>query len=205
MPACPAGFLLGLSVARIRTIKPDFFTSEDIVNLSPTARLLYIALWCEADREGRMKWRPGTFKMRYLPRDEIAIEAVCNELISRGLVVLYGEGLAHIPTFREHQHVNPRETASVLPAPNEHAVDKARVSDACARVSDVQVGREGKEGKGREHASARVNGENQWWKTDQGIKAKGEAEGIATRPGESFAEYKARIFDHLNAKKKAAA
>ena len=39
-------------VARIRTIKPDFFTSEDIVVLTPWARLLYIALWCEADREG---------------------------------------------------------------------------------------------------------------------------------------------------------
>ena len=41
-------------MARIRTIKPDFFTSEDIVGLTPEARLLYIALWCEADREGRL-------------------------------------------------------------------------------------------------------------------------------------------------------
>ena len=45
-------------MARIRTIKPEFFTSEDIVALSPLARLLFIALWCEADREGRLVWKP---------------------------------------------------------------------------------------------------------------------------------------------------
>jgi hypothetical protein len=43
-------------VARIRTIKPEFFTSEDIVSLPPLTRLLYIALWCEADKEGRLAW-----------------------------------------------------------------------------------------------------------------------------------------------------
>jgi len=54
-------------MARIRTIKPEFFTSEDIVSLTPHARLLYIAMWCEADKEGRMTWRPKTLKMRYFP------------------------------------------------------------------------------------------------------------------------------------------
>ena len=137
-------------MARIRTIKPDFFTSEDIVSLSPHARLLYIALWCEADREGRMAWRPGTFKLRYFPGDDVKIEELGAELTDRGLIKLYGDGLAYIPTFLEHQHVNPREAQSSLPVP-----------DACSRVPDAQVGREGKEGKGKEgevdasHAVAR--------------------------------------------------
>ena len=56
-------------MARIRTIKPEFFTSEDIVSLSPLARLLYQATWCEADKEGRLQWKPGTFKLRYFPAD----------------------------------------------------------------------------------------------------------------------------------------
>ena len=127
-------------MARIRTIKPEFFTSEDIVSLSPLARLLYIALWCEADREGRMNWKPRTFKLRYLPADDVPIDALCAELIASGLVVLYGNGLAYIPKFSRHQHLNPREGASSLPDP----VDNSRDSDACARVSDTQVGREGK-------------------------------------------------------------
>jgi hypothetical protein len=135
-------------VARIRTIKPEFFTSEDIVGLSAFARLLYIALWCEADREGRLSWRTGTYKLRYFPADRVDIEALCMELVERGLIVLYGDRFAHIPTFLAHQHVNPREAASVLPAPPVH--------DASSRVTDAQGGREGKEGKGKEDASSRV-------------------------------------------------
>lgn len=104
-------------MARIRTIKPEFFTSEDIVSLSPYARLLYVALWCEADKEGRLTWKPKTFKMRYLPGDNVDIDALCAELVSIKVVVLYGDGLAYIPGFSKHQHVNPRESASDLPAP----------------------------------------------------------------------------------------
>lgn len=133
-------------VARIRTIKPDFFTSEDIVALSPHARLLYIALWCEADRAGRMKWKPRTFKIRYLPADNVDVDVLCDEILTAGLVVLYGEGLAHIPKFDRHQHINPRESASTLPDP----FASARVPDASARVTDETVThreeRKGKEG-----------------------------------------------------------
>lgn len=138
-------------MARIRTIKPEFFTSEDIVSLSPYARLLYIALWCEADREGRMTWKPKTFKMRYLPGDSIEINALCDEVVNAGLVRLYGDSLAFIPAFRAHQHVNPREAASQLPEPPKSdamTTRAARVSDAEPHDSDVQVGKEGKEKKG---------------------------------------------------------
>lgn len=107
-------------MARIRTIKPEFFTSEDIVALSPLARLLYIAIWCEADKEGRLVWKPATFRLRYFPADNCDIRALCDELVSAGLVVLYGHGLAHIPGFARHQHVNPRESKSVLPEPPTH-------------------------------------------------------------------------------------
>ena len=105
-------------MARIRTIKPEFFTSEDIVSLSPLARLLYIAVWCEADKEGRLAWKPMTFKLRYFPGDNCDIQALCKELVDGGMVRLYGEGLAYVPQFNKHQHVNPRESASILPEPN---------------------------------------------------------------------------------------
>lgn len=134
-------------MARIRTVKPEFFTSEDIVSLSCWARLLFVAMWCEADREGRMYWKPNTFKMRYFPADSIDIKALCDELTGRDLVRLYGDGLAYIPTFSRHQHINPRESQSNLPDPDA----SSRVKHASARVSDVQGGREGR--KGREDAS----------------------------------------------------
>ncbi len=67
-----------------------------------------------------------------------------EEIVTRKLVRLYGNGLAFIPSFSTHQHVNPRESASRLPAPPKTKND-ATITRA-PRVSDAQVGREGKEG-----------------------------------------------------------
>lgn len=130
-------------MARIRTIKPEFFTSEDIVCMSPLARLFYVSLWCEADREGRMEWKPVTFKMRYLPGDECDINSLAQELIARGLLVLYqavDKQYAEIPTFSKHQVINNRESSSTIPPRDKNAKP--------TRAPRVKA--EGKEGKGRE-------------------------------------------------------
>lgn len=156
-------------MARIRTVKPEFFTSEDIVELSAFARLLYIALWCEADREGRLIWKPRTFKMRYFPADDIEIESLCDELIGGALVIQYSNGLAYIPSFDRHQHINPRESQSVLPAPD---TQKSRVSDASPRDSDVQVGRKGKES----NSASLTQAFDTFWKAYPKKKNKGQAE-----------------------------
>lgn len=126
-------------MARIRTIKPEFFTSGDIVKMTPLSRLFYVSLWCEADREGRLKWDIDTLKMRYLPADDCDLAELADELIARELIIIYevdGKQYAEIPTFALHQVINNRESESVLPA---------RVKVASTRVQG-----EGKEGKGRE-------------------------------------------------------
>lgn len=132
-------------MARIRTIKPEFFTSEDIVSLSPLARLFYVSLWCEADREGRLAWKPKTLKMRYLPGDDCDIDALATELTEAGMVELYevdGRIYADIPSFKNHQVINNRESESVLPA---------RDADASARVkAEGRKEGKGREGKGKE-------------------------------------------------------
>lgn len=131
-------------MARIRTIKPEFFTSEDIVALTPLARVFYIALWCEADREGRIDWKPATFKMRYLPGDSCDVDLLAQEMIALGLVVLYevdGKTYAEIPTFKKHQVINNRESESTRPP---------RVNHASTRV---KAERKGKGRKGKEDAS----------------------------------------------------
>lgn len=134
-------------MARIRTIKPEFFTSADILRLTPLARLFYVSLWCEADREGYLPWNPETLKYRYLPKDQIDIETLAAELLeSELIVILIGDDereYAHIPSFKMHQVINNREAPSVL---------DARVKGACARVKaegrEGRKGKEGKEGKG---------------------------------------------------------
>jgi hypothetical protein len=143
-------------MARIRTIKPEFFTSDDICALSPLARLLYVGLWCEADREGRLVWTPGVLKRRYLPDDSCDIEALGAELVTRGLVRLYGDGLACIPSFARHQHVNVREAQSKLPAPP----GEVSVEFPQGREREGEKEREGTDG-----ARAQALPEN--WKPDE--------------------------------------
>lgn len=153
-------------MARIRTIKPNFFTSEDIVRLSPLARLLYIATWMEADREGRMAWRPGTLKLRYLPGDDCDVLTLAQELIDAGLIVLYeadGTNLACIPTFTRHQVINNRETPSSLPEPPSELLTRAaRVTRASPTRDDATgtplVGKEGNGKEGSDDASLTRDG-----------------------------------------------
>jgi hypothetical protein len=111
-------------MARIRTIKPEFFTSADICSLTPLSRLFYIALWCEADREGRLDWKPKTFKLRYFPGDNCDIAEMAKELLASGLVTTYsvdGIEYAVIPTFLEHQVINNRESDSTRPPRDDDA------------------------------------------------------------------------------------
>lgn len=112
--------------------------------MSPLARIFYVALWCEADREGRMEWKPGTLKLRYLPGDTCSITELADELAGRGLIVLYevdGKPYAQIPSFSKHQVINNRESPSTLPSRDAHA----------SGTRQPRVKAEGrKEGKGRE-------------------------------------------------------
>jgi hypothetical protein len=128
-------------MARIRTIKPEFFTSDDVCALSPFARLMFIGCWCEADREGRLEWRPRTLKRKYLPEDVCDADVVAQELVDKGLIALYGQGLAVVSGFKKHQVINLREAQSKLPEPPEGACN------ACA-IPAIAPGK-GREGKGR--------------------------------------------------------
>lgn len=135
-------------MARIRTIKPEFFTSEDIVSLTPLARLFYVSLWCQADREGRLEWKRNTLKMRCLPSDDCDVEDLGRELVEGGLIILYqhgGKTFAQILEFKKHQVINNREQNSEIPPPP--AKSTSRVDDASMTR---ESGREGKEGKGKE-------------------------------------------------------
>jgi len=164
-------------MARIRTVKPEFFTSEDIISLSPLARLLYIGMWCEADREGRFAWKPNTLKLRYLPADNIEIYSLCDEIVAAGLVVTYGDGLAFIPSFSKHQSINPREAASTFPAHVEYSNNySSRVTDASLTVTDVQRGRkEGKESICSSDDEQTSEGFEQFWTAYPKKQAKQDA------------------------------
>lgn len=133
-------------MARIRTIKPEFFTNSKIMKLTPLARLFYVSLWCEADRMGRLKWDADSLKARYLPSDKTDAEDLGTVLANAKLIRFYevaGVLYVDIPGFPEHQVINNRESDSKIPPYSD---------DACVtRESGVKVAACGKEGRnGRE-------------------------------------------------------
>lgn len=111
-------------MARSRTIKPSFFTNEELAELSRDVRLFFEGLWIIADREGRLENRPKRIKREVFPYDEDFTEATVGEWLtilanSRGrFVSLYevdGEKYIQIKNFKKHQDIHPREKPSEIP------------------------------------------------------------------------------------------
>lgn len=57
-------------MARIRSIKPEFWSSEQVMNVSREARLLFIGLWNFADDSGRCVNSAKTLKAQVFPGDD---------------------------------------------------------------------------------------------------------------------------------------
>ncbi len=108
-------------MARIRTIKPDFFQSEDVAELSYRSRLTWIGLWTHVDDEGRCKANPRLIKGALWPlEDDVTAKHVrqdLDELQANGKLVIYpvdGEDYLQILNWLKHQKIS-RPTPSKLP------------------------------------------------------------------------------------------
>ena len=150
-------------MARIRTIKPEFFRHAALYDAEKASglplRLAFAGLWTAADREGRFRWQPRVLKLDCLPYDECDFGEVLEALARSGFIMKYeinGESFGCIPGWKNHQFVNNRETPSKLPAPIEGKAEEPRVVDASGtRESNDIAGREGeRKGKGRETDAA---------------------------------------------------
>jgi len=108
---------------RARNLKPGFFKNDLLSECDPLARLLFEGLWCLADREGRLEYRPKKIKAEILPYDNCDIIALTEQLMVRGFVIIYrydNQNYLLIPTFSEHQNCHIREPESTILAPDEH-------------------------------------------------------------------------------------
>jgi len=139
-------------MARIRTIKPEFFTHEDLAELSPLERLFFIGLWTQADREGRLEDRPKRLKVVLLPYDACDADSLLGDLADKGFVKRYavdGKALLEIPGFLKHQRPHPKEPTSDVPAPKHekkrHAVKKNGETMVNPSLREGVSLREGKE------------------------------------------------------------
>ena len=119
-------------MARARNIKPGFFTNDVLAECSPLARLLFAGLWTITDREGRLEDRPKKIKAEILPYDECDADALLNELRAKGFIVRYQIEAARfiqVVNFNKHQNPHMKESASEIPAPDEHQTSTVQVEE----------------------------------------------------------------------------
>ena len=108
-------------MARARNIKPGFFTNDELAELPSLIRLLFIGLWCIADREGRLEDKPKRIKVEVLPYDNCDVDASLSELAAAGFLIRYtkdGGRFIQICNFCKHQNPHVKEAASTIPAPD---------------------------------------------------------------------------------------
>lgn len=159
-------------MARIRTIKPEFFKHYELYQLEKEIklplRIAFAGLWCVADREGRFKWKPHEIKTDVLPHDDCDFDAILNALHAHGFLRKFthsAKDYGEIPNFLTHQVINHRESKSLLPSSQDQ---DSQVLDACPTRADASSTRPGhdqgegkgrgreREGKGREDANTRA-------------------------------------------------
>jgi len=105
-------------MARIRTIKPQFFHNEDVAALGFGDRLLFIGLWTQADRAGRLEDRPLRLKAQLFPYDDLDLDHALGRLVNANLITRYegnGVKLIQINTFTKHQQPHQKEPLSEYP------------------------------------------------------------------------------------------
>jgi hypothetical protein len=127
-------------VARIRSIKPEFFTDDELAELPPLARLLFIGLWTQADKAGRLKDKPIRIKTSVLPYDDCDCDALLQALADAGFIIRYTVGdsaYIEVVNFATHQRFNNESDSTIPPVSEDY------VSTSVGLIH-------GREGKGRE-------------------------------------------------------
>ena len=96
--------------------------NEELAELDPLTRLLFIYLWMLADREGRLEDRPKRIAAQALAYDRAAdADAMLNDLASYGFIKRYqvdGKKFIQIANFTKHQTPHGTERDSSIPDEN---------------------------------------------------------------------------------------
>ena len=133
-------------MARARNIKPGFFKNELLAEMPPETRLLFMGLWCLADREGRFEDRPKKIKMELFPCDSFSIEDSLAMLAKDGFLLRYevdGKRYAQVVNFTKHQMPHHKEVPSEIPAPPGCAQVTRHAYDVPAKVREEVFARDG--------------------------------------------------------------
>ncbi|WP_416484264.1 hypothetical protein [Streptomyces sp. CL12] len=119
-------------MARIRTIKPEAFTSESLAEVTVEAERTFFGLLTQADDHGRHRDNAAIIAGLLWPlraeHTSVHVEDDLQQLANAGLVCRYtgcdGRRYVHIVTWSEHQKID-KPSQSRLPAcPQHHAANR---------------------------------------------------------------------------------
>lgn len=123
-------------MGRIRSIKPEFFTSDSVARLSIRARLTWIGLWTYVDDggcgDGRIRVIHGAL---YPVDDQTNVEDLERDLVELEKykrIIRYevaGKPYVAITNWSEHQKIN-RPSRSVFPPPDPPFMYDSRTTHA---------------------------------------------------------------------------
>lgn len=107
-------------MARARNIKPSFFNNDELADIDPLGRLLFIGMWTIADFKGCFEYKPKRLKVQVLPYDNCDIEQLTINLDKSGFISIYsvlGQQYVKVLNFDKHQnpHKNERDKGSEIP------------------------------------------------------------------------------------------
>ncbi len=134
-------------MARNRMIKPEFWTSRQVIRCSPWARLLFVGLWNFSDDGGNHPNCAVRLKVEIFPGDAMTPKDVGGylaELIECGLVSTYtvaGEEFTHV-TGWQHQTIKhptyrhpppPGEETSTVALPEDGALNETKRNETTLR------------------------------------------------------------------------
>ena len=141
-------------MARIRTIKPEFWTSEQIAECSPTARLAFIGIWSFSDDHGIHPASIKRLKMEVFPSDQLtesAIQDLIDELSTAALLASYeadGRAYWQVTGWKKHQRIDKPTYRHPLPSGETALQNSTPPRRVIADVSPSPRLRNGMESKG---------------------------------------------------------
>ena len=115
-------------MARIRTIKPEFYRHEELQNLELQHKgkypmFVFAGLLNHCDKNGVFPWKPKILKLDILPFLKFDMEDTLNILETAGQIVKFTEKnkeYGFIQTFLQHQRISGKELQeeAKYPLPN---------------------------------------------------------------------------------------
>ncbi|MFF4520478.1 hypothetical protein [Streptomyces bluensis] len=135
-------------MARIRTIKPEAFTSESLAEVTVNAERTFFGLLTQADDQGRFRDNAAIINGLLWPlrAEHTAVHAEddLHQLADAGLICRYtgcdGRRYLHVATWGEHQKIDKPSQSRLPSCPLHHTADRCGACKGVCTAASAKPG-----------------------------------------------------------------